>query len=133
MCTTRNRLLIPCVPLPLIPQVLGNAAVSRGFSYFLAQLCGRPATFFNVGSSSVNPVAFGINVLITLLVATGVRESAFFITGAVGGAAALLATSTCALRCAVDSKHMLRQRAGGVRDLERVRHNLLQASLCSTC
>ena len=65
-----------------MPQVLGNAAVSRGFSYFLAQLCGRPPTFFNVGSSSVNPVAFGINVVITLLVATGVRESAFFITGA---------------------------------------------------
>ncbi|KAI7839615.1 hypothetical protein COHA_006615 [Chlorella ohadii] len=65
----------------LAGQVLGNAAVSRGFSYFLAQLCGRPPTFFNVGSSSVNPVAFGINVVITLLVATGVRESAFFITG----------------------------------------------------
>ncbi|PRW44539.1 cationic amino acid transporter isoform B [Chlorella sorokiniana] len=62
-------------------SVLGNAAVSRGFSYFLAQLCGRPPTFFNVGSTSVNPVAFGINVVITCLVATGVRESAFFITG----------------------------------------------------
>ena len=66
---------------PSPAQVLGNAAVSRGFSYFLAQLCGRPPTFFNVGSSSVNPVAFGINVVIALLVATGVRESAFFITG----------------------------------------------------
>ncbi|PRW44547.1 cationic amino acid transporter 1 isoform B [Chlorella sorokiniana] len=47
------------------------------------QLCGQPANFFNVGSSSVNPVAFGTNIVVTLLVATGVRESALFITGVV--------------------------------------------------
>ena len=72
---------LPCVAWPPV-QVTTNAAVSRAFSTFLAQLCGQPAAFFNVGSSSVDPVAFGTNVVITLLVATGVRESAFFITGA---------------------------------------------------
>jgi len=77
----RHITAMPCVAsLPV--QVTTNAAGSPAFSTFLAQLCGQPAAFFNVGSSSVNPVAFGINVVITLLVATGVRESAFFITGA---------------------------------------------------
>ena len=91
-------------PVCPLAQVTTNAAVARAFSTFLAQLCGQPAGFFSLGSSSVDPVAFGTNVVVTLLVATGVRESALFITGA---------DSTCGLNVAVRLPR--RQHAGTAR------------------
>ena len=67
----------------LLYQVLASAAVARSFSAFLAQLAGQPPDFFLVGGGGwdIDCMAFGIALLITLLVATGVRESALAITG----------------------------------------------------
>jgi APA family basic amino acid/polyamine antiporter len=64
-------------------QVLASAAVARSFSAFLAQLAGQPPDFFLVGGGgwNIDCMAFGIALLVTLLVASGVRESALAITG----------------------------------------------------
>jgi hypothetical protein len=64
-------------------QVLASAAVARSFSAFLAQLAGQPPDFFLVGGGGwdIDCMAFGIALLVTLLVASGVRESALAITG----------------------------------------------------
>ena len=60
------------------------AAVARGFSTYFARLCNQNPTFFvlevNSGGHSLDFMAAGVILLMSVLLSLGVRESALFIS-----------------------------------------------------
>ncbi|PSC68357.1 cationic amino acid transporter 1-like [Micractinium conductrix] len=70
----------------LLEYALGMAAVARGFSRYLARLCNAEPSLFvlEVGANNQHTVDFmaaGIVLVMSLLLSLGVRESAAFISG----------------------------------------------------
>lgn len=66
----------------ILETLLSSAAVSRGFSSYLATLFGHPADSFliSIGGSvlQLDPLAFGLIALLTSLLAVGTKESSSF-------------------------------------------------------
>uniref|UniRef100_A0A1D2A1S4 Uncharacterized protein n=1 Tax=Auxenochlorella protothecoides TaxID=3075 RepID=A0A1D2A1S4_AUXPR len=69
-------------------EVFGSAALARSFSAFLASMCGQPPTFFTLSGShgdeddwSIDLMAGGVTLLITLVLTLSGRLSGIFITG----------------------------------------------------
>jgi hypothetical protein len=68
------------------------AQVARSFSVYLAQLLDLSPNYFVIDTSSgpadgymIDFMAFGLLLLLSALLVVGVRESAYFISGAWGG------------------------------------------------
>ncbi len=55
--------------------------MARGFSLYLARIFNLPDDYFLISDSPVDFMAFGIVLLLTAVLAYGVRESAFIISG----------------------------------------------------
>ena len=55
--------------------------IARGFSLYLARIFNLPDDYFLISGSPVDFMAFGIVLLLTAVLAYGVRESAFIISG----------------------------------------------------
>ncbi|GAB4822127.1 hypothetical protein N2152v2_009173 [Parachlorella kessleri] len=64
----------------LLEYVLGTAAIARGFSLYLARIFNLPDDYFLISDSPVDFMAFGVVLLLTAVLAYGVRESAFIVS-----------------------------------------------------
>ncbi|KAL4419847.1 hypothetical protein ABPG75_006945 [Micractinium tetrahymenae] len=79
----------------LLEYAVGMGVVARGFSNNLARLCNQGPAFFRVGAPTaaggqLDLMAAAIVLIITAVLALGVRESAFFISGTTMAKLALL-------------------------------------------
>ena len=65
----------------LVQYILGMAAVARGWSAYLALLCNQPASLFvfEAGDWSIDVMAFGVVIILSLTLSSGSRESSNFI------------------------------------------------------